>query len=142
MREPTGHDESRPHRLPAVDDPRATYRQRVGERRAVTLPAMLTWRDRSGAIHLAHAVTRNVSKQGVYVECSSGLSIPLYRLVLFQVVLQVRHFDGLPESLRAGAILSAVYRVTLPKSPNEPGGLALRLMVGLESDVEWRRTAF
>jgi hypothetical protein len=142
VHEPTSHDEFRPHRLPAVGDPQATcYRQRVGDRYAVRLPARLTWRDRRGATHLVNAVTRNVSKQGVYVECSSDVSIPLYRLVLFQVVRPARHYDWLPESLRRGAILSAVYRVTLPKSSNEPGGLALRLMVGSESDVEWRRTA-
>jgi hypothetical protein len=133
--DPTRHALLGQHRLPAVGDPPATcYRQRVGERHVVTLPALLTWKDRRGALHLVHAVTRNVSQQGVYVECSSDVSIPLYRLVLFQVVCHVRRSDGLPESLRRGAMLSAVYRVTLPTSSREPGGLALRLMVGSQSD--------
>ena len=74
----------------------------------------------------------------MYVECSSDVSIPLYRLVLFNLERHVRHSDGLPESLRQGRILSAVYRVTLPTSPDEPTGLALRLIVGFESDVERR----
>lgn len=137
MLEPTRPAEHRAHRLPAAGDPQATcYRPRVGERQALTLPVLLTWRDRRGATHLVNAVTRNVSTQGVYVECSPGVSIPLYRLVLFQVAHHVRHSDGLPEGLRQGAMLSAVYRVILPKSSNEPVGLALRLMVGSQSDVE------
>ena len=73
-----------------------------------------------------------MSKQGVYVECSSAVSIPLYRLVLLRGLRHVRHSDGLPESLRQGPILSAVYRVNLPKTSNEPVGLALRLMAGSE----------
>ena len=135
MLEPTRHPLLGQHRLPAVGNPPAPYhRQRAGERHAVTLPALLTWKDRRGALHLTHAVTRNVSQQGVYVECSSHVSIPLYRLVLFQVVCHVSRSDGLPESLRRGAMLSAVYRVTLPTSSTEPRGLALRLMVGSQSD--------
>jgi hypothetical protein len=71
-----------------------------------------------------------VSEQGVYVECSSDVSIPLFRLVLFRLEPPLRPCDGLPESLRHGWILSAVYRVTLAKSSDQPAGLALRLIVG------------
>jgi len=102
-----------------------------GERHVVTLPALLTWKDRSGVTRLANAVTRNVAEQGVYVECSSDVSIPLFRLVLFRLEAQLRVSDVLPESLRHGWILSAVYRVTLPKSSDQPVGLALRLIMGV-----------
>jgi hypothetical protein len=101
-----------------------------GERHIVTLPALLTWKDRRGLTRLANVVTRNVAERGVYVECSSEVSIPLFRLVLFRLEPQLRVSDGLPESLRHGWILSAVYRVTLPKSSDQPAGLALRLIVG------------
>jgi hypothetical protein len=63
----------------------------------------------------------------VYVECQSPVSIPLYRLVQFQLERDVRDSDALPDTLQ-GRILSAVYRVT-PPSPSQPQGLALRLMV-------------
>jgi hypothetical protein len=106
-------------------------RRRDGERHVVTLPALLTWKDRGGVIRRAKGLTRNVSAQGVYIECSSDVSIPLYRLVLFNLERHVRHSNGLPDSLRQERILSAVYRVTLPKSSDEPIGLALRLIVGL-----------
>ena len=68
----------------------------------------------------------------MYVECASAVSIPLYRLVLLRGLRHVRHSDGLPKSLRQGPILSAVYRVNLPKTSNEPVGLALRFMAGSE----------
>jgi hypothetical protein len=130
--ERTSHATFRPNRLPAGRQPSSDIsRLRHGERHVITLPALLTWKDRRGVTRHAKAVTRNVSTQGVYIECSSGVSIPLYRLVLFNLERHVRHSNGLPDSLRQERILSAVYRVTLPKSSNEPVGLALRLIVGL-----------
>ena len=93
------------------------------------LPARLTWKDQRGATRFASVVTLNVSEQGVYVECQSAVSIPLFRLVQFQLEREVRESDTLPEALRLGRILSAVYRVS-PRSPSgTPQGLALRLMV-------------
>lgn len=76
----------------------------------------------------AAVVTRNISEIGVYVECHSPVSIPLYRLVQFQLERDGRHTDAVPIHLQQGRILSAVYRVT-PAAPNRPQGLALRLMV-------------
>ena len=103
--------------------------KRTGERRAMALPARLTWKDQRGATRFASVVTLNVSEQGVYVECQSSVSIPLFRLVQFQLERDVRESDTLPEALRQGRILSAVYRVS-PRSPSgKPQGLALRLMV-------------
>ena len=98
------------------------------ERRAVTLPARLTWKDQRGATRFATVQIRNVSDYGVYVESQSPLSIPLFRLVQFQLERDVRASDALPGSLQQGRILGAVYRVSPPQGL-QPQGLALRLMV-------------
>jgi len=109
-------------------------RQRSAERRAVALPARLTWKDQRGTTRFATVVTRNVSDFGVYVECQSPVSIPLFRLVQFQLEREGRVCDALPGTLPQGRILGAVYRVT-PPSASRPQGLALRLM------IDPRRTA-
>lgn len=103
--------------------------QRSTERRAVTLPGRLTWKDQRGATRFASVVTRNVSEFGVYVECQTAVSIPLYRLVQFQLERDVRETDMLPRALRQGRILSAVYRVSPATQQSSRQGLALRLMV-------------
>jgi hypothetical protein len=102
--------------------------KRASERVPVTLPARLTWKDQGGATRFASVTTRNVSEFGVYVECQTPVSIPLYRLVQFQLERDVRETDGLPRSLRQGRVLSAVYRVR-PRSKSVPQGFALRLLV-------------
>jgi hypothetical protein len=75
-------------------------------------------------------VTRDVSEHGVAVECRIGTSIPLYRLVYFQVDRTVRDRSELPASLRKSNVLSAVFRVgdcsPLTGAPTE---YALRLLV-------------
>jgi len=101
---------------------------RAAERYALRLPARLMWKDQRGTARFAMVVTRNVSEQGVYVECYSPVSIPLYRLVQFQLERDVRDAEGLPRTFPQGRILSAVYRIS-PPSPSQPQGLALRLMV-------------
>ncbi len=111
-------------RLPArLDD-----NKRRTARRTVALPARLTWKDQRGATRFATVVTRNVSDFGVYVECQSPVSIPLFRLVQFQLERDVRESDALPGTLQQGRVLSAVYRVT-PPTGSQLQGLALRLMV-------------
>jgi len=102
--------------------------KRSTERRRVALPARLTWKDARGATRFATVVTRNVSQFGVYVEAPSPVSIPLYRLVQFQLERDVREGEEIPTALQQGRVLSAVYRVS-PPSSSEPQGLALRLMV-------------
>lgn len=115
---------------PWTDTSSSTDEQRrTAERRLVTVPARLTWKDQRGTTRFASVVTKNVSDFGVYVESSSPLSIPLYRLVQFQLERDVRAADGLPASLRDGRALSAVYRVVLPTLSGRRHGLALRLMV-------------
>ena len=103
--------------------------QRGVERRQAAIPARLTWKDQRGATRFASVVTRDVSDYGVYVECQSTVSIPLYRLVQFQLERDVREADALPDTFRQGRMLSAVYRVSAPTRSGKPQGLALRLMV-------------
>ena len=101
---------------------------RAAERSPVTLPARLAWKDQRGISRFASVVTRNVSACGVFVECHSALSIPLYRLVQFEMEPTAHDLGELPESLRQGRILSAVYRIS-HASQTTRYGLALRLMV-------------
>jgi hypothetical protein len=94
----------------------------------ISVPARLVWKDQRGARRFASAVTRDVSESGIFIECQSSSPIPLYRLVQFQVEPTAARRDDLPESLRQGRILSAVYRVS---HDTETGrhGIALRLIV-------------
>jgi hypothetical protein len=119
---------------------------RAAERHDVALPARLTWKDQRGTTRFASVVTQNVSEFGVYVECQSAVSIPLYRLVQFQLERDVRESEKLPLSLRQGRVLSAVYRVAPGTRSGKPQGLALRLMVDPKrrvfmQDEETRATA-
>lgn len=109
---------------------RSTADQRTSERRTVTLPARLTWKDQRGATRFVSVVTTDVSDYGVFVECLSAVSIPVFRLVQFQLERDTREADRLPRSLRQGGrILSAVYRVQPATSSGGRQGFALRLMV-------------
>lgn len=111
--------------------PQGAHRQqRIGERCRIRVPGRLTWRDASGALRFASVITRDVSEVDVFVECQMPASIPLYRLVHFQVERQARGIAELPPVLRQGKILSAVYRVG-PYRPatGTPQGYALRLLV-------------
>src|SRR5437870_11543415 len=81
--------------------------KRNSERKLMIVPARLAWKDQRGVDRFASVVTRDVSEQGVFVECQSVLSIPLYRLVHVQIEPCVRSSHELPEILRHGRILSA-----------------------------------
>jgi len=115
--------------------------KRTSTRRPVELAARLTWKDQRGATRFASVIARNVSDFGIYVECPTPVSIPLYRLVQIQLEREDRNTDGIPRALRHGRVLSAVYRVA-PRSRALPQGFALRLMVepkrqaGTSADVE------
>ncbi len=86
----------------------AYAREHAQQRTArVTLPARLTWKDQRGATRFATVVTRNVSDYGVYVECQSPVSIPLFRLVQFQLERDARESDALPGVAAAAAACSA-----------------------------------
>ena len=112
-----------------VTSPTTVPNKRTAERRSVSLPARLTWKDQRGTTRFASVIARNVSELGVFVDCQGTVSIPLYRLVQFQLERDVRDSDPLPASLRSGRILSAVYRVTAPAANGGRQGLALRLLV-------------
>lgn len=104
-------------------------RTRIGQRRQIRVPGRLTWRDASGTLRFVSVVTRDVSDVDAFVECQMPASIPLYRLVHFQVE-RGGHTAELPPALRQGKVLSAVYRVGPYRSATgTPQGYALRLLV-------------
>ena len=78
----------------------------------------------------ASVVTRDVSETGVFIEWREPTSIPLYRLVSFQLERDARGRHGLPLALQNGKVLSAVYRLgTFQRSTGTPDGYGLRLLV-------------
>jgi hypothetical protein len=95
----------------------------------MTLPGRLTWKDERGATRFMSVVTRNVSEYGAFVECRTPVSVPLYRLVQFQLERASLDSAEMPASLRQGRVLSAVYRVSPATRSGDPQGLALRLLV-------------
>lgn len=112
------------HRPPAVSRPR------IGERRKVRVAGRLTWRDAAGALRFVSVVTRDVSDVDAFVECQVPTSIPLYRLVHFQIERAGRESTELPAVLQQGKVLSAVYRVGPYRAASgTPHGYALRLLI-------------
>ena len=106
-----------------------SYRNRIGNRRKVSVPARLTWRDGGGTLRFVSVIMRDVSEVDAFVECQVPASIPLYRLVHFQIERPSREGE-LPAALKEGKVLSAVYRVGPYKtSTGTPNGYALRLLV-------------
>jgi len=103
--------------------------RRAAERLTVALPARLTWKDQRGSTRFASVVTRDVSEFGVFVECPSPIAITQFRLVQFQLERDVRHMPGIPEAIRHGRLLSAVYRIVQPTRSGGRQGIALRLLV-------------
>ena len=116
--------------MPVIGQPR------IGNRKKVSIPARLTWRDASGTLRFVSVVMRDVSDVDAFVECQVPALIPLYRLVHFQIERPVR--DGeLPAVLQEGKVLSAVYRVGPHKtSTGTPMGYALRLLVEPKSNSQ------
>ena len=105
-------------------------RSRIGERRQLEVQGRLTWRDTSGALRFVSVVTRDVSEVDAFVECQRPTSIPLYRLVHFQIERTGRERAELPPALKHGKVLSAVYRVgPYRAATGTPQGYALRLLV-------------
>jgi hypothetical protein len=104
--------------------------KRSSERRPLAVPGQIVWKDGKGTTRMAAVVTRDVSEFGVSVECLSGVAIPLYRLVYFQIDREARHRPDLPAALRKANVLSAVFRVG-PCSPTTgaPAEYALRLLI-------------
>lgn len=110
--------------------PRIGSITRVGDRRKVRLAGRLTWRDASGTLRFVSVMTRDISDVDAFVECQMPASIPLFRLVHFQLERADRHCTDLPLALQRGKVLAAVYRVGPYKSSTgTPQGYALRLLV-------------
>lgn len=106
------------------------FMPRRAQRRPLALQGRVTWKDSRGATRFASVVTRDVSETGVFIEWTEPASIPLYRLVTFQLEREARDVDGLPQALRAGKVLSAVYRIgSFQKKTGTPEGYGLRLLV-------------
>lgn len=103
---------------------------RRAQRRRVAVPGRLMWRDARGTLRFASVVTRDVSDHDCFVECEVPAVIPLYRLVHFQVERSARDCADLPEALREGKVLGAIYRVAPYRaSTGTPSGYGLRLLV-------------
>ena len=100
------------------------------QRRQLALPGRVTWKDSRGTTRFASVTTRDVSDTGVFIEWRESTTIPLFRLVTFQLERDVRNIEGLPTTLKSGKILSAVYRAgAVQKSTGTPEGYGLRLLV-------------
>lgn len=124
--------------------PHAGCRPRIGDRRKLRVPGRLTWRDAGGALRFVSVVTRDVSDVDAFVECQVPASIPLYRLVHFQIERTGRASTELPAVLQQGKILSAVYRVgPYRAATGTPQGYALRLLIepGAAASAPRKRTA-
>lgn len=109
---------------------RASKPQRTSERKAVAVPARLTWRDTSGAVRFASVMTRDISAAGVFVEADQATNIPLFRLVHVQLEREGKDRAEIPEVLRQGRLLAAVWRVgSCRRSTGTPEGYALRFLL-------------
>ena len=104
--------------------------ERVNERRQLTIPARLTWKDASGAVRFTSVTTRDVSETGAFVVADGAATIPLFRIVHLQLERGARDESVVPERLRDGRVMSAVWRVASTRTPRgTPGGYALRFLV-------------
>ena len=120
--------EQRLRLVPSGHQPRSE--KRTSERRRLTVPGQIVWKDARGNTKLTEVVTRDVSEQGVSVECLNGAAIPLYRLVYFQVARDARQSGELPAALRKPNVLSAIFRVGDDnQATGAPAEYALRLLV-------------
>ena len=81
---------------------RTNVTARRSQRHSLVLPGRVTWKDSRGTTRFASVTTRDVSDTGVFIEWKESTSIPLYRLVTFQLERDARNAQGLPEALRMG----------------------------------------
>lgn len=104
--------------------------KRAIDRIPMRVPAQIVWKDAHGRTQLAPVTTADVSEQGVRIESRSSLTLPLYRLVYFQVDRGVRNRPDLPEVLKDQSVLAAVFRVgPTSRVTGTPTEYALRLLV-------------
>ena len=106
------------------------YEKRTEDRHPITVPGQILWKDAKGNTKMVSVVTRDVSAHGVSVECQVGISIPLYRLVYFQIDRTARGRADLPSPLRKATVLSAIFRVgPVSDDTGAPTEYGLRLLV-------------
>jgi len=106
------------------------YEKRTSDRHRVSVPGQIIWKDAKGMTKMASVSTRDVSEHGVSVDCQAGTTIPLYRLVYFQVDRSARLRSDLPAILRKSSVLSAIFRVgPINDVTGAPAEYALRLLV-------------
>jgi hypothetical protein len=110
--------------------PRDDHSERTTERHPLTVPARLTWKDASGAVRFTSVTMRDISEAGAFVVADNAAAIPLYRIVHLQLERGARDTAVIPEPLREGRVMSAVWRVAPTRaSRGTPGGYALRFLV-------------
>jgi hypothetical protein len=103
--------------------------QRVSERQALGVVGRVVWKDARGTTRFNSVVIRNISETGAYIESISGSAIPMFRVVSLQAE-RTENPETLPQVLRQGKMLSAIYRVG-PARPatGTPEGYGLRLLI-------------
>jgi hypothetical protein len=117
-------------RLRLVQGGQPRFEKRSSERRRVSVPGQIVWKDAKGTTRIAAVVTRDVSEHGVSVECLGGMPIPQFRLVYFQVDREARYRQDLPPALRKASVLSAIFRVgPCRQATGAPADYALRMLV-------------
>jgi hypothetical protein len=117
-------------RLRLVQGTHTRSDKRASERRPLSVPGQIVWKDARGTTRMASVVTKDVSEHGVRVECLGGVPIPLYRLVYFQLDRCMRERMELPAALRKQNVLSAIFRVgPASQATGAPTDYALRLLV-------------
>jgi hypothetical protein len=120
--------------------------RRASERVPLSIPGQIVWKDARGKTQMASVVTRDISETGVSIECRVNTSLPLYRLVYFQVDRAARNRPDLPLALRKQTVLSAVFRVGASSElTGRPLDYGLRLLVepkpaAAGATKEWQAT--
>jgi hypothetical protein len=123
-------------RLRLVQGGQARSDKRMSDRRRLAVPGQIVWKDARGTTRMAAVVTRDVSENGVSVDCLGGMPIPLFSLVYFQIDREARNRPDLPAALRKSSVLSAIFRVGACKqSTGAPSEYALRMLVEPERVV-------
>jgi hypothetical protein len=117
-------------RLRLVQGGHGRGERRSAERAILAIPGQIVWKDAHGKTQMANVVTRDISENGVSIECRVNASLPLYRLVYFQVDRNARNRPDLPAVLRRQTVLSAVFRVGASSEvTGRPVDYGLRLLV-------------
>jgi hypothetical protein len=127
-----------------VSEQFSAWSTRPGRRTGLSVPARITWKDNSGAVRFTSVRAHEVTETGAVVECDASVSLPLFRLVHLQIEKSARESVELPQPLKDGRVLSAVWQVApCQPSTGTPAGYALRFMSGgaCRSDASAARRA-